>query len=54
MFSTYHLHITPRHSTMLGTKFQGDTTFTSHVTGCQLHVGYKAPFRRLDHEYFST
>ena len=41
MFATYHFHITPNHSDMLGykeTKAQDDTTFTSQVTGCQAHA----------------
>ena len=35
-----------------GTKFQGDTTFTSQVTGSQVHATEKAirpPFHRLGH-----
>ena len=38
-------HITPSHSAILGykgTTFQGDTTLTSQVTGCQVHAIEKA------------
>ena len=41
MLTTYHLDFTPSHSTEK-TKFQGDTTFTGKVTGCQVHAIEKA------------
>ena len=31
-----------------GTKFQGEITFTSQVTGCQVHA-IETPIRRLSH-----